>query len=199
PTLRLAAFANQHGTSAYLATDTHWSPAAMENVATALAAELRPLLPAASKAAAFHRDTVTVRNLGDLGKMLKLPDSVAWPAPESVAIHRVRPVSDSAARDIDSSAEVLLLGDSFSNIYSLESMGWGASAGLAEQLALALNRPVDALRRNDAAAYATREMLTLENARGCGRLAGKRVVVWQFAARELAYGDWKLLDLNPAT
>lgn len=94
---------------------------------------------------------------------------------------------------------MLLLGDSFANIYALGSMGWGASAGLAEQLALALNRPVDAIRRNDAGAHATREMLALELARGCNRLAGKKVVVWEFAARELAQGDWKFLDLKPVT
>jgi hypothetical protein len=28
-----------------------------------------------------------------------------------------------------------------------------------------------------------------------GRLDGKRVVVYEFAARELAFGDWKLLPL----
>jgi hypothetical protein len=78
-------------------------------------------------------------------------------------------------------------------------MGWGASAGLAEHLALALNQTVDALRRNDAGAHATREMLALELKRGCNRLAGKKVVVWEFAARELAQGDWKLLDLRPDT
>ena len=56
---------------------------------------------------------------------------------------------------------------------------------------------MDALRRNDAGAYATREMLAREIAGGCDRLAGKKVVIWQFAARELAQGDWKLIDLKP--
>jgi alginate O-acetyltransferase complex protein AlgJ len=31
--------------------------------------------------------------------------------------------------------------------------------------------------------------------RGKDRLAGKKVVVWQFASRELAVGNWKLLDM----
>jgi alginate O-acetyltransferase complex protein AlgJ len=88
-------------------------------------------------------------------------------------------------------ADVLLLGDSFSNIYSLESMGWGVSAGFTEQLALALRRPVDRLVQNDQGAFATRAMLQ----RSPERLDGKRVVVYQFAARELAFGDWKILPL----
>lgn len=198
PTDLLAEFADKHGGSAYLATDTHWSPRAMEGVAAALAAELRPLLPSAPTEPLFRRETATVQNHGDLAKMLKLPYGARWPAPESVEIRPVRPATASQARVIDPSAEVLLLGDSFANIYSLESMGWGVSAGLAEQLARELNRPVDALRRNDAGAHATREALAYEVARGCGRLAGKKVVIWEFAARELAYGDWKLLDLSPA-
>ena len=199
PTEQLATFTRTHGVSAYLATDTHWTPAAMESIAVALAKELRPLLPPAPAAAAFRRETATVTNLGDLGKMLKLPDDSRWPAPETVEIHPVRPAVGGAAGAIDPAADVLLLGDSFANIYTLGSMGWGTSAGLAEHLALALNRPVDAIRRNDAGAHATREMLALELTSGCNRLAGKKVVVWEFAARELAQGDWKLLDLRPDT
>ena len=75
-------------------------------------------------------------------------------------------------------------------------MNWGCAAGLVEQLSLALNRPVDTILRNDNGAYATREMLSRELAQGNDRLAGKKVVVWQFAARELAVGDWKLLDMT---
>jgi alginate O-acetyltransferase complex protein AlgJ len=39
-------------------------------------------------------------------------------------------------------------------------------------------------------------MLSRELAQGEDRLAGKKAVVWQFAARELAVGDWKLLDMT---
>jgi hypothetical protein len=52
-------------------------------------------------------------------------------------------------------------------------------------------QPIDWIARNDAGAYATREMLSSQMAQGRNRLAGKRVVVWQFAARELAVGDWR--------
>jgi alginate O-acetyltransferase complex protein AlgJ len=89
---------------------------------------------------------------------------------------------------------VLVLGDSFANIYSLESMGWGTSAGLVEHLSHQLERPVDRMVQNAAAAFATREMLARA---GPQRLASKRVVIYQFAVRELAFGDWKRLDLPP--
>jgi alginate O-acetyltransferase complex protein AlgJ len=127
--------------------------------------------------------------------MLKLPPDQGIFGEEVVTIH---PVVDAtgAPWQPDSAAEVLLLGDSFANIYSLELMNWGAAAGLAEQLSFALRRPVDTILRNDDGAFATRETLSRELAQGDDRLAGKKVVVWQFAARELAVGDWKMLDMT---
>jgi hypothetical protein len=89
----------------------------------------------------------------------------------------------------------LLLGDSFTNVFSLEGMGWGAAAGLAPQLALALARPLDVIAQNDSGAFVTRQALARELAAGNDRLAGKRVVIWEFAARELSAGDWKRIEL----
>jgi hypothetical protein len=50
--------------------------------------------------------------------------------------------------------------------------------------------------RNSDASFATREILSNELARGRDRLAGKKLVIWEFAARELSFGNWKLLDLK---
>jgi alginate O-acetyltransferase complex protein AlgJ len=104
---------------------------------------------------------------------------------------------------------VLLLGDSFSNVYSDRAafargagLDWGSGAGLAEQLSFALGRPVDRIVRNDDGAFATRRELAAElaraAARGRDRLAGVRAVVWQFAERELAFGDWRPVELVAA-
>jgi len=96
----------------------------------------------------------------------------------------------------DRSAEILLLGDSFTNVYSTEGLGWGMGAGFAEQLSYILQSPLDLLARNDSGAYVTREMLAGELARGRDRLAGKKLVIWQFAERELAFGDWRRLAMQ---
>ena len=48
-------------------------------------------------------------------------------------------------RDIDSLTGRGFLGDSFANIFSVASMGWGEGAGLAEHLSLALGLPVELL------------------------------------------------------
>ena len=76
-------------------------------------------------------------------------------------------------------------------------MGWGKGAGLVENLCCELKRPVDAIVRNDAGSYATREILINEISKH-NRLAGKKVVIWEFTDRELVYGNWKLLRLPTA-
>jgi len=80
-------------------------------------------------------------------------------------------------------------------MYSLATLGWGESAGFAEQLSYTLQRPIDRIVQNDQGAHATRGLLARELGRGADRLAGKRVVIWQFAARELAFGDWRVIQL----
>jgi alginate O-acetyltransferase complex protein AlgJ len=124
--------------------------------------------------------------------MLDLADGATAFEPETVWLRRVLQPDGSPWRS-SRDADVLLLGDSFSNIYSLESMAWGTSAGFAEHLSLALQRPVDRLVQNDEGAFATRAMVQRDPA----RLEGKRVVIYQFAVRELAQGDWKVLPFSP--
>jgi alginate O-acetyltransferase complex protein AlgJ len=144
---------------------------------------------------AMASDSQDVRDLGDIAMMPNCEHHQGVFGEEVVTI---RPVTDATGEPWrpDPAAEVLVLGDSFANIYSLEMMNWGCAAGLAEQLSFALNRPVDTILRNDDGAHATRAMLSRELAQGEDRLAGKKVLVWQFAARELSVGDWKLLDMT---
>jgi hypothetical protein len=174
----------------YLAADTHWRPEAMEAVAESLArlitARVR-LDPVDDPGYRIERSEV--RNVGDTARMLDLPADVDLFPAQPVWLRRVLQADGTVWRSVPLS-DVLVLGDSFSNIYALESMAWGTSAGLVEQLSYVLRRPVDRIVQNDNGAFATRALLQ-QNPR---RLDGKKVVVYQFAERELAFGDWKLLD-----
>jgi hypothetical protein len=177
----------------FLRTDTHWTPAAMDLAARQLAGAVRPLLGPAPPGA-YRRHPVAVEGLGDIAVMLRLPAGQRLYARERVTAHRVLG-PDGRPWAADRGAEVLVLGDSFTNVYSVPGLGWGGGAGLAEQLSFHLERPIDRIAVNDEGAHATRERLALALAGGDDRLAGKRVVIWQLALRELAIGDWRPVPL----
>jgi hypothetical protein len=176
----------------YLETDTHWRPETMEFVAENLAAFIQTT---AERSSALQINQRAITGIGDIARMLKLPESENIYPAESVTIHEV-----SAANmpwRSSKEADILLLGDSFSNIFSLGALGWGEFAGFAEHLSHALGgQPLDCILRNSDAAFATREILSRELARGRDRLAGKKLVIWEFAARELAFGDWKMIAMK---
>jgi hypothetical protein len=192
--------AKAHGDQVqYLATDTHWRPEAVALTAEKLTNFIREhvslprLLPSGYR---FERSEIT--QLGDLAVMLGLPVNQRIFPREQVSIRKVLGAGGELWQP-QKTADVLVLGDSFSNIYSLEAMGWGEGGGFIEQLSYALQRPLDGITRNDNGSYATREFLAGEMAKGRDRLAGKRLVIYQFAIRELAAGNWKRIDLKPGT
>jgi alginate O-acetyltransferase complex protein AlgJ len=112
-----------------------------------------------------------MQRVGDVVDMLKLREGQTLFAPQTVTVQQVQ---DAAGKpwESDPKGEVLLLADSFSNIFTFDAMGWGTAAGLGPHLALALRRPVDVIAQNDSGAFATRQAL----------------------ARELAVGDWKPVE-----
>jgi alginate O-acetyltransferase complex protein AlgJ len=180
----------------YLETDTHWTPTAMQRSAAQLAELINSKVNFDNPANSEW--TLTPENItrhGDIFDMLKLPDSQNFYKPESATVQRVT-ASEGNDWRAAADAEVLLLGDSFVNIYSLDGMGWGKSAGFAEHLSAALKRPLDRISLNDNGSFATRQELATDLARGNDRLANKKVVVWEFAAREFASGDWKAIPLE---
>jgi hypothetical protein len=183
------------GSPQYLATDTHWRPEAMQHVAEALAVFLRqhvalPPMPSPG----YQAERREAQQLGDTAAMLDLPPEQTLYPPERVTLRFIVDAAGDAWRP-SRDADILLLGDSFTNMYSLATLGWGESAGFAEQLSYTLQRPIDRIVQNDQGAHATRGLLARELGRGADRLAGKRVVIWQFAARELAFGDWRVIQL----
>lgn len=196
PAAELVELKKSGGLPVYLQTDTHWTPQAMQTVAAGLADRVKQLgVLADAPAAGYDRKQVDVTNTGDIALMLRLPKGQTFYPPQQARITKVL----TAAGEVwspDPQADVLLLGDSFSNIYSLGGMNWGESAGLAEHLSAILDRPLDKIVINDHGAFATRQDLARRLLRGEDRLAGKKVVIWQFAARELLVGDWKMIELK---
>jgi hypothetical protein len=175
----------------YLQQDTHWTPAYMQEVARELAGFVRENVPLPGvPRPGWKIVSEEVTRVGDVVDMLKLPPDQSMFRPVTVTIEQVRNVDGQLWQPRDG-ADVLLLGDSFTNVFSAPSMGWGEAAGLAPQLARALGREVDVIAQNDSGAFATRKLLGEALRAGEDRLAGKKVVIWELASRELAAGDWR--------
>ncbi len=190
----LAAMRAEDSAPLYLATDTHWRPETVQRVAAELATVVESEAALSERTGGHRLRPVEVTNRGDTARLLGLGPAARFP-PETVRVERVETAAGAPWTPVRD-AEVLLLGDSFTNVYSLDSLGWGTSAGLAEHLSFALGRPVGRLSQNDAGASAPRRLLAAELARDPDRLAATRVVVYQFAARELSQGDWRPVDLD---
>jgi alginate O-acetyltransferase complex protein AlgJ len=186
----------------FMRQDTHWTPEWMQAVAGALATTLvgEGRLGPPARPRAWRVSETRVSRVGDVTDMLGLPEGQTLYAPDTVTIREVRDQAGVLFAPAEA-AEVLLLGDSFTNVFALDQMGWGEGAGFGAHLALALGRDVDVLAQNDAGAFATRRLLAnaLGGTEGGGpdRLTGKKVVVWELASRELAVGNWKPITWPP--
>ncbi len=188
----------------YLLRDTHWRPDVMQRAARAVAERARELLGEAAPAVTpFATEAQDVVGTGDLVRMLRLPGSEAkaassveasvFPALE-VVVDVVRG-PDGALLEADPTSDVLLLGDSFTRIFSDPELGFGAGAGFAEHLALELGRPLDVIAQLGGSSSGVRESL----ARRPGGLDGKRLVIWEFGLRALGEGAaaWRDAALPP--
>ena len=186
---------NDDGEASYLRSDTHWTPRAMDLVAGRLAEEVRRIveLPKMGTTGCVEERS-PASNPGDLVEMLEMP---ALYPPQTIHIGAVRDATGSPWRS-SASAEILLLGDSFANIYAQRELGWGTDAGLAQRLGYHLQLPVDALVRNDDGAFATRLELSRELSAAPDRLADTKIVIWEFTARELSVGDWRSVPMEAA-
>jgi len=176
----------------YLKTDTHWKPEAMERIAKHLAEFITDRVKFVNTPTPIYTETATdVVNVGDITNMLNLSAHQTLFPPENVTIHIVH-TQDSQRWKPNQNSEILFLGDSFSNIYSLDGMGWGESAGLVEHLSAKLERPIDKITINAGGALATRQALAQQP----DRLIGKRVLLYQFASRELYSSNWTPIQIQ---
>ena len=81
--------------------------------------------------------------------MLRLPRDQNLFPPQTVNLHQIIDPLRDGPWEPDAQADILLLGDSFTNIYSdgtgEQGLGWGQSAGFAAQLSRYLERPIDVI------------------------------------------------------
>lgn len=179
----------EQGGGAFLKQDTHWTPPAMEAAVDLVADRIG----AAAQAAGEVRE-VSLENRGDLVGMLGLGDPAAVFGGESVLLNHV----DLVQAD---QRDVLLLGDSFANIYEDSALGFGEAAGFPSHLSRSLGGRIGTIAINGGGATAVREAFARLPA---SRLAELRTVVWLISARDLllpelparrAGIEWRALEL----
>lgn len=180
------------GLPQYLKRDTHWTPSAMEACAECLARRIREMLPNDfSKDGSAGVNRRTVRGRGDLIEMLDLPAS-SQIFPHEEVVLTPRKAVDGGHWKADQNSPVLLLGDSFTRIYSAPDLKWGRDSGLAERLSDHLGRDIDVLAINAGGSSSVRHAL----ARSPDRLLGKKILLYEFSMRDLSSGEWKVIPLS---
>lgn len=163
----------------FLKQDTHWTPGTMEAVAREVAARVLNGPPAGRR----EVETLVREGFGDLTGMLDLDGRrETLFSPERVELRR--PALPAAG----GAADVVLLGDSFVNVFDDPALGFadegGAStgAGFAPHLAAALGRPVETIAINGGGASAVREAFARLPAES---LSSVKTVVWVLSARDV--------------
>lgn len=168
----------------YCKTDTHWSPYGCEVAAREIKKRMGSpdWLPAKPDAFPTQAETRTI--VGDLteGK-----------GSEALALRVVQ--APEAALE-DKASPVILLGDSHTLVFHAGADLHGTGAGLADQLAVELGLAVDVIGVRGSGATPARINLMRRAKADPSYLAGKKVVIWCFAAREFTESSgWSLVKL----
>lgn len=181
------------GDDVFLRQDTHWLPSTMTVAASAVAAELRaqPWFEAAETGLDTSLRNRTGSHRGDLAGMIEtLRDDRLFP-PESAVLQQV--LHGDAILDEDPRSDIVLLGDSFVNMFDDPALGFADAldattesgrigAGFAQHLAHHLGRRLEVIAINGQGATGVRRELAR---RGTDHLRNKRAVVWVIAERDL--------------
>ncbi len=176
----------------YLAQDSHWSPAGVDLAARAVARRILERGWVEPGALEYAGKPAPVVRLGDVLRMLQVPQIERRMDSESVAsVQVVRRDNGQTYRDA-ANAEVLVLGDSFLRIYEQDEPG---AAGFIAHLAKALRQPVTSLVSDGGAATLVRQELFRRPA----LLKNKKVVIWEFVERDIRFGaeGWQVVPLPP--
>jgi len=188
----------KEATETFLAQDTHWTPEAMRFTAERIANHVKKSYPLVIQPR-FKEikavDSVQRESIGDLVRILDLRHPAQSFPPEPVLLK----VIGEGTEDRDS--PIVLLGDSFVNVFDDPALGFGnpaksterIRAGFAQTLALRLQQPLDVIAINGEGSTGVRKALA---ARPDDELRAKKLVIWVIAARDLLLSRSAARDAN---
>ena len=169
----------------YCKTDSHWSPAGCELAAKLIGERI-------GKPAWLEGDpdgfATTMEEREIVGDLTGGQGKETVPA-RVVASADGRPLEDPQS-------PVVLMGDSHCLVFHAGGDLHGTGAGLADQLAKELGRPVDVIGARGSGATPERKRLARTARAEPAYLPDKKLVIWSFTAREFTESDgWALVKL----
>jgi hypothetical protein len=177
-------------TRLYLPDDTHWSSRGMTLTAAMLADQVKQQKWwTLSKGPEWQvRPAISEAGHGDLVDKLGLQEPDRWQLPRAEPLQVVE-LPEGVASAIDRASPVVVLGDSFVNIFDDAGLGFGlpggglsSRAGLAWHLAARLGTALDVHAVNGEGASGVRRWL---GQRGETVVRSKKLVIWVIAERDL--------------
>lgn len=180
----------------YLKQDTHWTRLGMEVALDALVTKVKALGVETGEEE-FVFENLQRNHLGDLVEMLKIDAAGLGFLPEQQEVVAV--VDPETGKPVagDERASVVVLGDSFANIYHAPGIGFGAvewdevaagmepliGGGVAQHLAARLSQKIDFVAVNGGGATEARQKFARE--REDDLVRAKQLVIWLLAERDL--------------
>jgi alginate O-acetyltransferase complex protein AlgJ len=177
----------KQGTEVFCRQDSHWSPSGMQLASEAIQHWMSTQAWYAGVAQlATTRVAQTIHANGDLATLLADQSAPA----EQLQVMRVESAGHTVPTDRQS--PIVLMGDSFTLVYHGDGL-LAEAAGLPDQLAALCSSPIDLIGVLGGGANGSRMIL----ARRKDNLAGKKCLIWVFAARELSESSdgWKMIPV----
>jgi hypothetical protein len=176
---------NSNGVPAYLKTDTHWSPAGLKAASKEIAQWLEDKGLASRAASPL---SPTLRSVVMRGDLVDMQTGTGGGPTETVMVEDLGGTAPAMAQ----SSPITLLGDSHALVFSAGQDMHAKDAGLVEHLSAAIDAPIDRVAVRGSGASATR----IELLRRRDQMAGKKAVIWLFAARDLTESDgWRVVPV----
>ena len=173
----------------YVPTDSHWTPYAAQICGQGLAGWVKSCVTLGEPREASYRTYRTrARAPRDLVNLLGLPKDQTDYNPDPLPVRGI--MGEHGYMPADHASDILIMGDSFCGVYDQ------AGANLSDQLAHELRQTVDCLSVSNGGSWNARFTLRDMIKKGEDRLAGKKLVIWEFTARDLSSGDWKPCDMG---
>lgn len=185
---------NRDKAALYCRTDTHFSGAGLALFAKAAAAAVKKeaWYPTLGKKP-YSQSKLMVTINGDLNQM-----AGGTGPEEELDLAVVTGKDDGQGVESDAGSPVLLLGDSHVLVFQAGGDLHAKGAGLFDHLSAELGFAVDLLGVRGSGVNPARIKLFQRTKQDAGYLAGKKVLIWCFAAREFTgAGGWKKIPVAP--